>query len=313
MNRTKKFANLIMYFIFLNFLVSSLLTNNLNYKQISLKSNIFYPKSSYSTSNVSFLALGDSYTIGQSVAYNERWPVQLSTRLQNSGYNVGPVEFIAQTGWTTADLSTALFREPSNIPYNLVSLLIGVNDQYKGISSEDYRTNFKYLLNLSIRYAGNNPNHVFVVSIPDYGVTPFINDDIQKDVIKKEIDLFNLINYDESINANVHYINITSISRRASDNLSLLTYDSLHPSGKMYSEWVDAIEPVIKPLVGILNEDSEKISNSNFFSEYQNYFLILLFLLAFIGLVLYTKLAHYLISQKFTGLDKNKQSNVFQK
>ena len=187
--------------------------------------------------NMKYLALGDSYTIGESVNVNDRWPVQLANKI-----GIDPPQIIAKTGWTTDELTGALETAKLTPPYDLVSLLIGVNNQYRGRSSEEFRTEFIQLLNLAIEYADNNKLKVFVVSIPDWGVMPFAEGRNRKK-IAKEIDEFNSIAEDQSIKAGISFFDITPISRRAKKDKLLVANDGLHPSGKMYAEWVELIYP----------------------------------------------------------------------
>jgi len=195
-----------------------------------------------------YLALGDSYTIGQSVDVNERWPVQLVQALNENGGHVHDAEIIAQTGWTTGELKQGIEAVDPQGPYDLVSLLIGVNNQFRGLDTAAYRLEFRELLSLSISYAGNDTGRVIVVSIPDYGVTPFAqNMDTEK--IAREIDAFNAIKLNESRDAGVAFINVTPISRQAAQDSSLIADDGLHPSGRMYAKWVELILPVAKEMV----------------------------------------------------------------
>lgn len=193
------------------------------------------------TPRIRYLALGDSYTIGESVPESERWPVQLSARLKEQGY---PVELtlIARTGWTTDELWQGIQRSGVTPPYDLVSLLIGVNNQYRGRPREEYREQFRFLLSQAIEYAGNNPRHVIVVSIPDWGVTPFATGR-DRARIAAEIDAFNAINREETAAAGAAYVDITPYSRTAFTDQTLLAADGLHPSGKMYAGWVERILP----------------------------------------------------------------------
>ena len=191
-----------------------------------------------------YLALGDSYTIGESVAETERWPVQLTTRLQEQNINITNPEIIARTGWTTDELAGAIVNTNPQGPYDLVSLLIGVNNQYRGYSQESYQEEFAELLEQAIGFAGGDAQKVIVVSIPDWGVTPFASRQ-DATAIGAEIDAFNTINRTEAEKAGVTYIDITPISRRAPDQPNLIADDRLHPSGEMYTEWVDLIEPIV--------------------------------------------------------------------
>lgn len=184
-----------------------------------------------------YLALGDSYTIGESVAENERWPVQLAAQLHGAGVALDQPVIIARTGWTTGDLLDALERQQPQGPFALVSLLIGVNNQYQGRSSNEYRTQFHTLLQKSLALAGGKPGHLLVLSIPDWGVTPFAAKRNQEE-IGAAIDRFNLINREETQQAGATYIDITPISRQATNDGALIAADGLHPSGKMYKLWV---------------------------------------------------------------------------
>jgi len=189
-----------------------------------------------------FLALGDSYTIGESVPETERWPVQLVALLRERGVSIQDPEIIAKTGWTTDELADAIQRANPQPPYNLVSLLIGVNNQYRGYSQETYRLEFATLLQQAINFADGDPNHVIVISIPDWGVTPFGANDSRgrsSDQISNEIAAFNAINLEEATQLGAHYVDITPISLGAANNLTLLAPDQLHPSGKMYALWAE--------------------------------------------------------------------------
>lgn len=182
-----------------------------------------------------YLALGDSYTIGESVAVEERYPVQLARELKMS-----EPEIIAKTGWTTDELNAAIDKADPHGPYDLVTLLIGVNNQYRGRGADQYRTEFAALLQRAIGFAGGKKRNVVVVSIPDWGVTPFAKDRDQAK-IAREIDQFNAINREETLRAGARYVDITPFSRTAANDPSLVAGDGLHPSGKMYSEWTRLI------------------------------------------------------------------------
>ncbi len=186
-----------------------------------------------------FLALGDSYTIGESVLQNERWPVQLIEALNRSGFKFESLKIIATTGWRTDDLKKAIFKEDPMKNFDLVSLLIGVNNQYQGRSAADYEPEFEELLNIAISLAGGDKEKVFVVSIPDYGFTPF-GKEKQPD-ISKEIDAFNNINRAVSEKYGISYFDITPLSRKGFEDPELVASDGLHPSGKQYRLWVELI------------------------------------------------------------------------
>ena len=194
-----------------------------------------------SKQSLRYLALGDSYTIGESVAENERWPNQLAMMLAGKSIQI-EVTIIARTGWTTDELWQGIQANPPQGTYDLVSLLIGVNNQYRGYDINEYREQFQFLLSKSIEYAGNNPNRVIVLSIPDWGVTPFASGR-DREQIAKDINAFNLVNREESEKAGVHFVDVTPISREAINDLSLIASDGLHPSGKMYFEWAKLALP----------------------------------------------------------------------
>lgn len=190
------------------------------------------------------LCLGDSYTIGESVAPTERWPVQLALRLREQGVPVSDPEIIAQTGWTTDELNGAIDEAKPKGPYDLVTLLIGVNNQYRGRGAEEYRQEFRSLLERAIGFAGGRPNRVIVLSIPDWGVTPFAAGR-DRGRIAREIDEFNRINKEEARRAWARYVDITPASREAARSPALTAGDGLHPSGEMYRRWVELVVPEV--------------------------------------------------------------------
>lgn len=197
-----------------------------------------------------FLALGDSYTIGQGVGEAERFPAQTVSMLRDSGVNISQLTYIATSGWTTLSLENAInTRQPqSNAPYDIVSLLIGVNDQYQIGDTFGYRDRFTRLLNTSISLAGNDRSRVFVLSIPDYSVTPFARG-LDTARIRRQIDWFNDINRDVTINNNISYTYITAWTREAKTDKTLLCPDSLHPSGKEYARWATTLAPLMKRVI----------------------------------------------------------------
>lgn len=202
------------------------------------------PETVGSTPSLRFLALGDSYTIGEGVPEADRWPNQLAEALWRTGSPVEKPTIIARTGWTTDELSKAIDEADPQGSWDLVSLLIGVNNQYRGRDAEEYRQQFVSLLNRAITFAGNKPSKVVVVSIPDWGVTPFAEGRDRADTARK-IDLFNVINREESQKAGVIYVDITPVSRQADP--ALIAGDGLHPSGKQYTEWVRLIVTRLRP------------------------------------------------------------------
>lgn len=186
---------------------------------------------------VRMLALGDSYTIGESVEEKDRWPVQLINMLRKKGYDCEDPRIIATTGWRTDDLKRGIEISGLKKDFNLVSLLIGVNNQYQGRPVESYAPELDELIQIAISYAGGDSSKVFVVSIPDYGFTPFGAD--KKDEISREIDTYNAENKRISEKYGVRYFDITPISRKATEDPELIANDGLHPSAKMYSQWVE--------------------------------------------------------------------------
>ena len=184
-----------------------------------------------------FLALGESYTIGEAVAPDERWPALLAQRLE-----LGEPEIVARTGWTTDELSAAIDAAKPQGPFDLVTLLIGVNDQYRGRNVESYRGGFTALLDRAVAFAGNDPRRVVVVSIPDWGVTPFAADR-DRAQIAAEIDRYNGVNRDEAGRAGAHYADIGTVSREAASRPDLTASDRLHPSPDLYRRWVEIILP----------------------------------------------------------------------
>ncbi len=197
---------------------------------------------------MSYLALGDSYTIGESVEESLRWPVQLSRGLSKEGIEIEDPRIIATTGWTTDELKAAIEEAKITEEYDLVSLLIGVNNQYRSYPFDQYEKEFEELLQMALNFAGNKTNRVFVVSIPDYGVTPFGQ---KKDPLKiaAELDQYNAKAKELSENKGIVFINITDISKKALNDSSLVASDQLHPSGKMYTQWVERISPSVKALL----------------------------------------------------------------
>ena len=201
------------------------------------------------TQPVRYLALGDSYTIGASVAPASRWPVQLAAQLRANGLMVTDPLIIARTGWTTDELMADIERQQPQGPFDLVSLLIGVNDQYRGRSSDAYRTQFRQLLHMAIAYAGGHAAHVIVLSIPDWSVTPFAAGH-QRAAIATAIDRFNAVNRDETAQAGARYVDITPVSRQALQDATFIATDGLHPSGKMYTRWVELVLPTALVVLG---------------------------------------------------------------
>ena len=193
---------------------------------------------------IKYLALGDSYTIGQGIALAESWPLQLGGKLVENSFSVDKNDIIAQTGWETTDLLNAL-ADSSLEDYNLVSLLIGVNNQFSNRPFETYTIEFDLLLDQAIGLARSD--RVFVVSIPDYGVTPFGSNNSEN--IAFELDEYNAYAAAKCQALNIPFINITEISRQLGDSNGALASDNLHPSGTQYSKWVEEMLPIVLNLL----------------------------------------------------------------
>jgi lysophospholipase L1-like esterase len=194
------------------------------------------------------LCLGDSYTIGEAVEEQERFPMQALELLKQQNLHFEKPVIIAKTGWTTDELAAAIQEHKVKGFFDFVTLLIGVNNQYRQRDLENYRTEFSALLNTAIKYAAGNRGHVFVFSIPDWGVTPFVAQDSKhrtRQQIATEIDAFNTINREEATREKVHYIDITPHSRTALTQRLLIANDGLHPSGLMYKEWAERLVKAI--------------------------------------------------------------------
>lgn len=188
-----------------------------------------------------WLALGDSYSIGESVTQTERFPEQTISLLEKQGIYFQKVAYIAKTGWTSKDLLNELTVVKPGTSHDVVTLLVGVNDQYQGMDTAGYRARFTQLLQLAVQLAGGKKNRVFVLSIPDYGVTPFGR---TKFMASKEIDQFNIINKQITQMALISYTDITGISRMA--DREFIAEDGLHPSGKQYGQWAMALATAIR-------------------------------------------------------------------
>ncbi len=196
---------------------------------------------------LNYLALGDSYTIGESVAVDDRWPVQLAGLLRQHDIDVADPDIIAHTGWTTTELQDAILKSGNQKKYDLVSLLIGVNNQYRGQPQPVYRTEFRLLLQTAIAFADEKGSHVVVLSIPDWSYSPFAQGR-DKAMISKEIDQFNAIAQDECQRATIAFVDITPISRQFIDNTEFAP-DDLHFSGLHMRRWAEVALPIVKPLL----------------------------------------------------------------
>jgi lysophospholipase L1-like esterase len=192
----------------------------------------------------SLLALGDSYTIGESVLLTGSYAYQTVQLLRKEGYDFNAPEIIAKTGWTTDELQAAINKYNFKSQYDFVSLLIGVNNQYRGYNIEQYKTELEELILQAIQLAGGYKNHVIILSIPDWSVTPFAKERDRKQ-ISREIDFYNEINESLSKKYGVHYINITGFTQEAETDESLIAADKLHPSAKEYTKWAKKIFAII--------------------------------------------------------------------
>ena len=197
-----------------------------------------------------WLALGDSYTIGEGVVAEGRWPLQLAAQLRAGGIAIEDPRIIAATGWTTDELAAAMDAVEPLGRWDFVSLLIGVNNQYRGRSAEDYRGEFHGLLRRAIALAGGRAGRVLVLSIPDWGVTPFAREgDRDSARIAVELDRYNAIAASLCAADGVAFVDITAASRDRGDDPAMLADDGLHPSAAMYARWVGAARPVARRLL----------------------------------------------------------------
>lgn len=228
--------------VYLLFCISILACSKSGSQSIATGSSATVP--TLPTITNAYLALGDSYTIGQSVTENERFPAQLANFLQSQAKNIGSPNYVATTGWTTIDLQNAINNQNLQPKYDIITLLIGVNDQYQHLDTGGYAIRFRQLLLKAITLAKDNKQHVFVLSIPDYSATPFVPA-AQKPSVSKEIDFFNSINKRITDSLQVSYTDITPASRQAATNPSLIANDGLHPSGLQYKLWVDLLAPKV--------------------------------------------------------------------
>lgn len=193
---------------------------------------------------VQMLALGDSYTIGESVETSERWPHQLIAELRASDIAANDPDYIATTGWTTGNLLQGIdSRLDVDKEYNLVSILIGVNNQYQGIDISTYEPDLRKIIDRALEIVDQDTTNVFMLSIPDYAYTPFGNESVS---ISQAIDAYNAINNRIAGEYEIGYVNITPISREGLENPDLVAGDGLHPSGLQYGEWVKKILPYLR-------------------------------------------------------------------
>ncbi|HEY6977837.1 MAG TPA: SGNH/GDSL hydrolase family protein [Chitinophagaceae bacterium] len=195
-----------------------------------------------------YLALGDSYTIGEAVPLHESFPYRVVQLLRNKSLHIHAPEVVAGTGWTTLELAEHILHAKFSESYDFVTLLIGVNNQYRSLNSEDYKNDFEFLLKKALHFANDKNDHVIVLSIPDYSITPFAKEKDSKK-IAEEIDILNNINAAIAKQNKVNYININESVREAVNDESLIAEDGLHPSGKEYAKWAEQIAEHIERML----------------------------------------------------------------
>ncbi|MDH5835074.1 SGNH/GDSL hydrolase family protein [Luteimonas kalidii] len=199
---------------------------------------------------VRYLALGDSYTIGEGIDADGRWPVQLARALRADGLALDDPDIIAATGWTTDELSAAIDAADPPAGFDLVSLLVGVNNQYRGRDVAEYRAQFDALLVRAVALAGGRPGRALVLSIPDWGVTPFaIQSGRDRAQIARELDAFNAAAQAACDARGIAFVDITAASRAQGGEVPMLADDGLHPSAAMYAQWTRLALPVARRLL----------------------------------------------------------------
>ena len=203
-----------------------------------------------SSTSLRYLALGDSYTVGEGVAPAERWPHRLAARLREEGIPIEGPETVAVTGWTTEELGGGIDAAEAegrvSGTYALVSLLIGVNDQYRGLDPEAYRRSFRSLLARAVALASGDAERVVVLSIPDWGVTPFA-EGRDRALIAREIDAFNGVNRAEAEGVDAHYVDVAPLSRQQG---AQVVGDGLHPDAAAYAAWAERALPAARDALG---------------------------------------------------------------
>jgi acyl-CoA thioesterase-1 len=198
---------------------------------------------------LTYLALGDSYTIGESVEPHERWPVQLAQRLNDGGFAMESPDILAQTGWTTDELDHAMDLRSFTTKFDLITLLIGVNNQYRGRCVTEFRQQMDKLLERCLQLSKTGSPGIWVLSIPDWGCTPFA-EGRNRELIRQEINDFNESKRERCQMANVPWVEITDLTREAAYASELTATDGLHPSALMYSRWVDRLCPLVEQHLG---------------------------------------------------------------
>jgi len=195
-----------------------------------------------------FLALGDSYTIGEGVLEADRWPVMLARALTQEGIPVGPPRIIAKTGWTTSELLDGMEADPPEGTYDLVTLLIGVNNQYRGLEETDFAFELGQLVREAIRLAAGRSERVLLVSIPDWGVTTFASG-LDRDRISRKINAFNEVVMEAVERHGCRFADVTMLSQALGDAPDMLAGDGLHPSGAQYARWVQSLLPRVRGML----------------------------------------------------------------
>jgi lysophospholipase L1-like esterase len=213
------------------------------------------------------LALGDDYTIGERVPRSESWPLQLREELRAAGFEVSEPLVIAQAGWTTRDLASGVSSLPAG-PYDLVTLQIGVNNEFQGWLADEFRPELVALMERALAFAGAERARVILLSLPDYGVTPAQNG-LSSEVIAASIDRFNAVIAEEAARFGYEYIDVTEISREAGEDSTLLASDELHPSALMYARWVELLVPTVASRFASLGAASARWSAEQI-AEYGN-------------------------------------------
>jgi lysophospholipase L1-like esterase len=193
----------------------------------------------------SLLAIGDSYTIGEGVERHDSWPARLTSMLRAEGFQLGEPRIVARTGWKTAEIRVALEGEEGE--WAIASVLAGVNDQYDGVPARDYEREMRLLLDRAVERTGDDPQRIVVVSIPDWGVTPF-GRERARERIADEIDAFNEVNRELASAAGMSYVDVTPASRlrQAADEV---VGDGLHPSAAVYVRWAEMVLPLARAIV----------------------------------------------------------------
>jgi lysophospholipase L1-like esterase len=197
---------------------------------------------------VRYLALGDSYTVGEGAPTEDQWPRQLATLLREHGVDVGEIVMVARTAWTTDELHDAIDAAPPRGKFDLVSLMVGVNDQYRDRALDQFASEFDSVLRRALSFA-RQPSHAIVLSIPDWGAAPFA-DGRDRDRITREIGAFNERGRQLSLKAGAHWVDVLPASQRMAQDRSLAVEDGLHPSGVMYRVWAELVLPVALKALG---------------------------------------------------------------